>query len=212
MSEAADPRCAPPAPPERSRRSGVDANARLTASTSVILTVLLAVEGVTLVSLRSLLDVHVFVGALLIPPVAIKMASTAYRFARYYSGDPAYRSKGPPPWLLRLLGPAVVALTVVVFASGVALLWAGPGWHARLLSVHKASFVAWFAVTTIHVLGHLRDSATLGLPDWTRRRIRGGALRRAVLVASLALGAVGGAVLVGRIGPYLAAFASRLGR
>lgn len=191
----------------------VEANARLTASTSVVLVVFLALEGVTLLSVRSLLSAHVFIGALLVPPVALKMGSTAYRFARYYSGDPAFVRKGPPAWLLRLLGPIVVGLTVALFASGIALLWAGSGWHSRLLLVHKAAFVGWFGVTAIHVLGHLRDSITLGTPDWVpwTRPFRGAWARRGLLVALLALGAAGGSWLLSRVGPYHALFGYRLG-
>ena len=71
-------------------------NTRLTASTGVILLALLAIEGVTLVALRPLLSVHVFVGMLLIPPIGLKLASTGYRFARYYTGSRAYVLAGPP--------------------------------------------------------------------------------------------------------------------
>ena len=49
-----------------------------------MLLVLLAVEGVTILFLRPLLSVHIFVGMLLIPPVALKLGSTGYRFVRYY--------------------------------------------------------------------------------------------------------------------------------
>ena len=50
-----------------------------------------------------------FVGLLLIPPVVLKLASTGYRFVRYYAGARAYREKGPPPLPLRLLAPVLVA-------------------------------------------------------------------------------------------------------
>jgi hypothetical protein len=160
---------------------------------------------------RSLLSEHVFIGALLVPPIALKMTSTSYRFARYYMGDPAYARKGPPPWLLRLLGPIVVGLTVVLFASGFAVLFAGRGWHQRLLFIHKASFFIWFATMTIHVLGHLRDSVTLGVPDWTgtARPARAAWLRRGLLLGSLGVGAAAGALLLSRVSPYLAAFGHR---
>ncbi len=98
-----------------------------------------------------------FLGILLIPPVALKMASTGYRFARYYTSNPAYRRKGPPATLMRLLAPLVVISTVVVFASGVALLLAGPSSRGSLLMIHKASFILWIAVTAIHVFAHLSD-------------------------------------------------------
>ena len=74
---------------------GVAANARLTASNAVVLLVLLAAEGVTILWVRELLTPHVFIGMVLVPPVLLKVASTGWRFARYYRGAPAYRRKGP---------------------------------------------------------------------------------------------------------------------
>jgi hypothetical protein len=66
-------------------RGGTEGNARLTGLTGVVLLILLSVEGVTLVDLRRLLSVHVFVGLLLILPIALKLASTGYRLVRYYT-------------------------------------------------------------------------------------------------------------------------------
>jgi hypothetical protein len=55
--------------------------------------------------------------------------------------------------VLRLLGPVVVILTLML-ASCVALLLVGRSWLPPLLKVHKASFLLWFGAMTIHVLGH----------------------------------------------------------
>jgi hypothetical protein len=41
------------------------------------------VETLTTLSLRSYLPVHIFLGLLLLPPVALKLASTGWRFLRY---------------------------------------------------------------------------------------------------------------------------------
>ncbi|HEX4541149.1 MAG TPA: hypothetical protein VH112_12990 [Acidimicrobiales bacterium] len=186
---------------------GVEGNARLTSSNAAVLIALLAVEGVTILSIRPLLSPHVFVGMLLIPPVALKTGSTLYRFLRYYQGAPAYRRKGPPAWALRLLGPLVVVLTVVVLASGVGLLFVADPWRQRLLLVHKASFVLWFGVMTIHVLGHLAETGRLAFKDWIGRpgrRWPRAAARRWTLVASLVTGALLGWWLLGRVGAYLA--------
>jgi uncharacterized membrane protein (DUF441 family) len=46
----------------------VAANARLTATVAAVLLALLAVEGVTVLRVRSLLTLHVFIGTLLAPP------------------------------------------------------------------------------------------------------------------------------------------------
>jgi hypothetical protein len=142
---------------QRLTGGGTTGNERLTAATGVLLLVLLAVIGVTILRLGQLLWVHLFVGMLLLPPVLLKMGSTGYRFARYYSANPAYREKGPPVAAMRLLAPFVVISTVVVMGSGVALLFAGPSSRGTLFPIHKLSFFAWLAFTALHVLGHLLD-------------------------------------------------------
>jgi accessory gene regulator protein AgrB len=128
-------------------------NERLTATTATVLLVLLAVEGFTVLSVRQMLSVHIVVGLLLIPPVGLKLLSTGYRFLRYYAGDAAFVSKGPPHLVMRLLAPLLVVSTVVLFGTGVALLALGPETHRDLvLGLHKASFIVWFFVTSVHVL------------------------------------------------------------
>src|SRR5690348_16660958 len=132
-----------------SRSGGADGNARLTATVAVVLLILLAAEGVTILFLRPLLSVHVFVGMLLIPPVALKLASTGWRFVRYYAGSGPYRLKGPPRLLLRLvIAPGVVVSTLLLFGTGVALLVVGPG-GGIVLGLHKASFVIWLGTMAV---------------------------------------------------------------
>lgn len=190
-------------PADRRALGGVEANERLTSANAVLLLLLLAVEGATVLSVRSLLSAHVFVGGVLVPLVVVKMGTTFYRFARYYRGDPEYVRKGPPAWVLRVLGPAVVGLTLVLFGSGVALLFPVGRWHRLLLVAHKAGFILWFAAMSVHVLGHLAGTVRYGLPDWTRLGVPGAFARRAVLVVSLVVGAVLGLYLLTRVGPYL---------
>src|SRR6202162_4192503 len=134
---------------------GTSGNERLTATTGAVLLVLLAVIGVTIINLRPLLWVHMFVGMLRSVPVALKLASTGYRFVRYYTSNPAYRRKGPPPAPLRAIAPIVVLSTIVVLASGVALLFAGPQSRNTLLPIHKVSFFVWVGFTALHVLAYL---------------------------------------------------------
>jgi hypothetical protein len=143
-------------PPVRAG-GGIVGNERLTAATGIMLIALFAALGVTIVRIGSLISVHLFIGLLLIPPVALKLASTGYRFVRYYTANPVYRQRGVPPTPLRLLAPLVVISTVTVFATGVALLFVGPGSTGTLRLLHKASFFLWLAVTAIHVIGHLPD-------------------------------------------------------
>jgi hypothetical protein len=134
---------------------GTDGNEQLTAAIGALLILLLAVIGVTIVRIGQLTWMHLFVGLLLIGPVALKIASTGYRFVKYYGHDPAYRRKGPPELWLRLIAPVVVLSTVVVFASGIVLMLQGPGDRGQLLTIHKVSFIVWGAFTGLHVLGHL---------------------------------------------------------
>jgi hypothetical protein len=75
------------------RTSGPEGNARLTALTGAALLVLLAIESITLISLRSMLSWHIFVGLLVVPVVALKLGSTGYKIYRYYTGLVVHRRK-----------------------------------------------------------------------------------------------------------------------
>lgn len=174
-------------------RDGVAGNARLTGGAAVALLVLLAAEGLTIPFIGRLVGPHVFIGMLLIPPVLLKLGSTGYRFARYYTDSPAYRRKGPPSLPMRVLAPGVVLTTVSLFATGVALTLAGPENGGPLMFLHKASFIAWFGLMTIHVLGHILEVPSLAMPDWRRSggreaALAGSGLRLALLGASLVAG------------------------
>lgn len=172
-------------------QGGPEGNERLTAASGAVLFVLLAAEGVTILSVGQLLSPHVFIGMLLVPPVALKLGATGWRFVRYYRGTLDYREKGPPLLPLRLLAPVVVVSTLAVFATGIALLVRGPG-QGLLLGLHKASFVVWLAATGIHVLAHLRRVPGLAAADWRPRtpRLDGTLARRTLLAAALVLGAI----------------------
>lgn len=191
------------------RERGVESNTRLTAMTGALIFVLLAAEGVTVLRIGPLLGVHVLIGMVLVPPVVLKIGSTSYRFARYYLGSPPYRRKGPPPPLLRALGPLVVASTLVLLASGIALLLVAPGnLRSELLVVHKASFLFWFAVMAVHVLGHLAETARVAPLDWykkTAAEVEGARLRQWAAAASVALGVPLGLLLLGKAHGWLGA-------
>jgi hypothetical protein len=134
---------------------GTAGNEQLTTITGTILLVLLALIGVTIVWIGQFLWLHLFVGLLLMGPVSLKLASTGYRFLRYYRGDAAYRRKGPPEIPLRVIAPIVVLTTLVVFISGVVLLFVGPAHRGQLVLIHKVSFIIWLGFTALHVLGHV---------------------------------------------------------
>ncbi len=171
--------------------ASVTGNERITGTFGAIIFVLLFVEGVTILRVNQLISAHVFVGVLLMPFVAVKLASTGHRFARYYTGRSAYVEKGPPPIILRLLGPVVSLLTVAVLATGVAaVLDRNTHW---LVQAHKASFILWFGAMTLHVLGHTLETPALALADLRDTRRRTGRVPR----AELRLALVGLALAVG---------------
>jgi hypothetical protein len=189
------------------RTGGVAGNARLTGAVAVALLVLLAAEGVTIPFIGRLLGPHMFIGLLLIPPVALKLASTGYRFARYYTDDAPYVRKGPPPTFLRLLAPGVVLTTLAVFGTGVALLFTGPP-SSTLVFAHKLSFIAWVALMALHVLGHLLELPRLASADWRRHgpreaRLAGAGLRAAALAGAIVLGVGLGFVALAAGRPWL---------
>jgi hypothetical protein len=199
---------------------GTTGNERLTSATGAVLIVLLAVIGVTIIALGPLLSVHLVVGMALVGPVLLKLASTGYRFARYYSDNPRYHRKGPPALPLRLIAPIVVLSTLVVFASGVALLCAGPSSRETLLPIHKVSFFVWIAFMSIHVLAHLPTMlrslgadygpkrARASTSTWqkylgSRDGVNGRAGRVLSISSALAFGVVLAVVLIPQYGPWL---------
>lgn len=169
------------------REAGVAGNGRLTAALGALLLVLLAVEGATIPFIGQLRAEHILIGMLLLGPVAAKLATTGYRFARYYLGSPSYVRKGPPQVALRLLAPGVVFTTVALFGTGVALLLVGRSNELGFL--HKVSFIAWFALMTIHVLGHILELPGPALADLRGARLSGAGLRLAAIAAALVIGA-----------------------
>jgi len=168
------------------RFGGTDGNEILTSATALLLTLLLIAEGITILRMRGLVGAHMFIGLALLPPVGLKLASTGYRFARYYANSRAYRTKGAPPLPLRLAAPVLVLTTIGVFATGVVLLADGHKAGA-VLEIHKVSFIVWGAVFGLHFLWHLRAMLRSVAHDWSATRraaVAGTGWRAALLLAS----------------------------
>ena len=134
------------------RAGGSSANEQLTAIVAAVLGPLLLAEGATLLNVRSLLTVHAFVGMMLIPVVAVKIASTGWRMVRYYAGSEEYVLRGPPQLAIRLVvAPVLVASTLVLFGTGVTLLVVDQT-EGMIVGLHKASFVVWGFAFGLHFL------------------------------------------------------------
>jgi hypothetical protein len=185
--------------PIRQRTGGPAGNARLTAWTGIVLLPLFLAETVTLVSVRHLISWHIVIGALLVPPAMLKTASTGWRIIRYYTGDRGYVDAGPPPLLLRLLGPLVVLTTLALLATGLALVALGPssghttlltvgGQQVNALALHQLSFILWAGATAIHLIARALPAARLTAGS-RRSPVPGRAGRLLTLTATLVAGA-----------------------
>ena len=194
--------------PVAARTGGPAGNALLSAWVGVVLLALFVAELLTLFDVHGLITWHVAIGALLIPPALAKTASTGWRIVRYYAGNRAYQHAGPPPLLLRVLGPLVVVTTLALLASGVVLVALGQdasrqtlmaflGFRADWITVHQAAFIGWAAATGLHVLGRLLPALRL-----VGGRIRGGstvpgtALRIGMLALATATAVLAAVLLV----------------
>src|SRR5438105_12068253 len=121
----------------RGRDPSVDQNERVTALAVASLYVLLVAVALTILRLPEELPLHYLVGFLLIPPVALKLASTGYRFTRYYLGGAGEGRADAPPALFRfIVAPLLVASTLVVFASGLELWAFGLPYRREWLTAH----------------------------------------------------------------------------
>jgi hypothetical protein len=197
--------------PVTGRSAGPAGNAQLTAWTGLLLLALIIVELVTLLDVRGLLSWHVVVGVLITALAALKIASTGWRIVRYYTGNRPYHQAGPPPLLLRILGPLVIAATVAVLGSGLWLIVEGPessrqssatflGQRLDWLSIHQASFLVFAVVAGLHVIARLVPSVVLTTGRIHRAggrgRLQGWIPRLAILTAALVAGALAAALIL----------------
>ena len=185
-----------------SEDSGVEANERLTALTGGVLFVLLGLIGITVLSVRSLLPQHLLLGFALIPPLGLKMASTGYRFVRYYLGDPAYRRAGPPQLYLRLLAPVVVLSTLGLFVTGLELWFFGLQFGSLWVAAHKVMFLMWLPATAIHVLAYSSKTSKAVADEFASPGASPFATR-SLVVGSLVAGAVLAAASLTYASPFI---------
>jgi hypothetical protein len=187
---------------------GPAGNALLVAWTGLLLLALVLAELITLLDVRGLIDWHVGIGVLLIPVALLKTAVTGWRIVRYYTGSEPYRTAGPPPLLLRALGPLVVVSTLALLASGVWLVAAGEesghrtwftllGQRMDLVTLHQLLFWVFAVLAGLHVLARLVPAVvrTTGLAPGGAAAVPGGG-RRAVALAAVVVAAVVAVVLL----------------
>ena len=166
---------------------GPAGNEILTKAVAAVLVVLLVAEGVTVIHMGGLVSAHMLIGVALLPPVALKLASTGYRFARYYTGARPYRAKGPPQLALRILAPALALLTMGVLGTGVWLLALGHR-SGALIELHKVLFIVWVVLFGVHFLAYAPRVARSLATDWSAARrvaVPGAGLRATVVAGAL---------------------------
>jgi hypothetical protein len=185
---------------------GPAGNAEFTAWVGLVLLPVFVAELVTLLALDQLVTWHIVLGVLLVPPSLLKTATTGWRLLRYYSGNSAYRHAGPPPLLLRLLGPVVVVSTLALLGTGLSLVALGPrasftslgsvaGQQITALTLHQASTLVWAAATGVHVLARAVPAAlTIRVRD---PQPPGNRSRALLLVATLVSGVVVAVIVLG---------------
>ncbi|MGH3508712.1 MAG: hypothetical protein ACRDPI_00600 [Nocardioidaceae bacterium] len=189
------------------RTGGPAGNALLTAWTALALLALSVAELMTLFDAHGLITWHVAIGALLVPPALMKTASTGWRMVRYYLGNRPYQEAGPPPMLLRLLGPLVVVSTLALLGSGVLLVLLGESSaHQNLVSVigvgvswitlHQASFAVWVVAVGLHLIGRIIPALRITTGVGISGRVPGTWTRLLLLVAMAAAAIALAVVLV----------------
>jgi hypothetical protein len=201
--------------PVAPRSGGPAGNARLTAWTGLVLLVLSLAELVTLIDVGSLISWHIVIGTLLVPPALLKTASTGWRIARYYRRNPDYNQAGPPPMLLRILGPGVVDSTLALLASGLVLIFLGRsssrtvlltalGQRIDWLTLHQGLFIVWGVLTGLHVLARLVPAlqlTVLAKPTGSAT-VDGRGSRAAILAGSLVVAAVASVLVLAASGSW----------
>lgn len=194
------------------RTGGPAGNARLTAWTGLVLLILVLVEVVTTLDVHGMLTWHVAVGTVLVPVALVKTASTAWRIVRYYTGNRDYVRSGPPPTLLRVLGPLVVLGTLGVLGTGIALIALGAdasrrpflnllGQRVDVLTLHQGFFIVFAVATGLHLIARFVPALLLATGrvrrgSSVREAVPGSVVRHTLMIVALAAGAVAAIVVV----------------
>jgi hypothetical protein len=185
--------------------SGMAGNERITALAGAVLLALIVIEIVSAVKLSALLSVHVFAGVVLAGPLVVKLGSTGYRFLRYYTRSPVYVRRGPPHLALRVMGPLLIATTLVVIGSGIGLVVTGPAQAGPLLPLHGYSVLVWFPLIAIHTFAHILRLPRLVAEDWQKHSAEqapGRGLRLSMNLGVLVLGVIAAILLLPTAVPW----------
>lgn len=186
--------------PNLPRTGGPAGNATLTSWTGLLLLALILAELITLLDVTGLIRWHVGVGILLTALVGVKIATVCWRILRYYTRSEPYRRAGPPPLVLRILGPLVIVSTLGVLGTGITLIVIGSAAAKRgLITVfgqsinaedfHQFFFVVFAVAVGLHLLARfvpaLRRTARVRETDGEKAPVAGRYARITVLSAAI---------------------------
>jgi hypothetical protein len=142
----------------------------------------------------------VAIGLALLPVVLLKVGSTGWRLVKYDRTDRACARRGAFPAYLRILGPVLIAGTVVLVASGM-LAFAGPHWlHGAALTMHKRIFYPWLLIFIVHTASRFAEAIRPAAADLLARARLAGVRGRPCVLVAVAVPAV---VLAAPAGDYL---------
>jgi hypothetical protein len=170
-------------------------NEALTSWTGLLLLPLLGLVGLTGVAFGSLWRAHFVVGILLVPVLGMKLVSTTYRAARYYTGSKRYRAAGPPELAARILAPVLIVVTVIAMWSGI-VMWLSNNQDRPWSTIHTDAVVIMGGLVGIHVLLYIPNALRSVFRDLSHVRRRGSqaTLRLSIVTATLVVGIVVGFV------------------
>ena len=152
---------------------GTTGNERLTTATGVVLLVLLAVIGVTILRLRSLLWVHLFVGMLLIGPIALKIGQHGLPLRALLHRRPALPPQGPAVRACCGCSPRSSSSRRSRCSPAVSRCCSsGHPRAGRCCRSTRSASSSGSLVTSLHVLGHLPEvAAAVGLGAETASKV-----------------------------------------
>jgi hypothetical protein len=168
-------------------RGPIEGNHRLTALTGGLVFPLLALVFLTGLFMDAWWHVHYVVGFILIPVVALKLASTGYRALRYYTSEPRYVAAGPPELLPRLLAPFLALSVLTALVTGV-LLFVQHSRSGVLGTLHTDAAVCSAVLVGLHILTYSADALVTLRREARARRSRAAVLRMSLLGIALLLG------------------------
>ena len=152
---------------------GVAGNKRLTSLAGTVLLALITLQVLSAVFFALLTynvqlpvgpfydvvrPVHFFVGFMLMPLIAIKLASTGYKFSRYYTRNPAYHEAGAPKPVGRLIAPGLVGSAIILVASGVEMWSYQNQFNLPWTAIHNVAAFTFVSLIIVHIAIHVREA------------------------------------------------------